>query len=477
MRRVQVPGILIAAMSSGAGKTMITCGLMKAWQDRGLRVAAFKCGPDYIDPMFHKEVLGCESFNLDTFLCSREDVKEVFSRYSRASDVAVVEGVMGYYDGLAGISTTASAYEVADSIGVPVVLVVDCKGASVSVAAWIQGMLKYRQDSHIRGVILNRVSPGFYGRMKALIEEQLPVKVYGYMPDMEECTLKSRYLGLKLPYEEARARRILEILGRQMERTVDLDGLLRLSEEVEAADDVKEPECARGSECGPEPECIVQREGVFTSLRVAIARDAAFCFMYEDNLKILEEKGVCLVPFSPLGDEHLPEDIDGLLLYGGYPELYAGALSENKGMRKEIRSAVDGGLPCMAECGGFMYLQESIEDQTGTCYPMVGALVGKSFFTPSLKRFGYVVLSGGCVFGREAGKIPAHEFHYYDSSACGDAFCAKKPMSERSWECMVSTDTMLAGYPHICYRGAMEVVDGFLEACEKEKQRRDRCQR
>lgn len=468
---MRVPGILIAAMSSGAGKTMVTCGLMKAWQDRGLRVAAFKCGPDYIDPMFHREVLGCESFNLDTFLCGTEGVREVFSRYGRSSDLAVAEGVMGYYDGLAGISTEASTYDVADSIKVPVVLVVDCKGASVSVAAWIRGMMEYRQDSHVKGVILNRISPTLYGRMKALIEEQLPVKVYGYVPDMEECTLKSRYLGLKLPYEEARSRRILEILGRQMERTVNLNGLLRLAENAEGSEYPEEEKCVKV------PEYMVHRDGMSFSLRVALARDEAFCFMYEDNLRLLEDRGVCLVPFSPLKDERLPEDIDGLLLYGGYPELYAEALSENKSMRGEIRNAVNGGLPCMAECGGFMYLQESIEDQNGTVYPMAGVLKGKSFYTPSLKRFGYVTLSGGRVFGREAGRIPAHEFHYYDSSVCGDAFCAKKPLSERSFRCMVSTDTLLAGYPHICYRGAMEVADGFLAACRKERQRRDRCQR
>lgn len=471
MRRMQVPGILIAGMSSGAGKTMVTCGLMKAWKDKGMRVSAFKCGPDYIDPMFHREVLGCESFNLDTFLWGREGVKKVFHRYGRNSDLAVVEGVMGYYDGLAGISTRASTYEVADSIGVPVVLVVDCKGASVSAAAWIQGMMEYRKDSHIKGVILNRVSPMLYRRMKELLEEQLPVKVYGYVPDMEECTLKSRYLGLKLPYEEARSRRILEILGRQIERTVDIDGLLRLAQDTAGLENTGEPENM------VETRCKVQKEKPSACLRVALARDEAFCFLYEDNLKLLEEKGVCLIPFSPLKDTHLPEHIDGLLLYGGYPELYAEALSENQRLRREIRDAVAGGLPCMAECGGFMYLQESMEDQTGKSYPMVGALEGKSFYTPSLKRFGYVTLSGGQVFGQKAGKIPAHEFHYYDSSICGDAFCAEKPLSEQRWECMVSTDTLFAGYPHICYRGAMEVADGFVSACRKEKQRRDRCQR
>ena len=473
---MQVPGILIAAMSSGAGKTMVACGLMKAWQNKGLRVAAFKCGPDYIDPMFHREVLGCESFNLDTFLCSRRGVKDIFSTYSRAADLAVVEGVMGYYDGLAGVSVKASTYEVADSIGVPAVLVVDCRGASVSIAAWIRGMLEYRENSHIKGVILNRISPALYGRMKTLLEEQLPVKVYGFVPHMEECTLKSRYLGLRLPYAEEGSRRILEDLGRQMEQTVDLDGLLRLAERAEESEHVKNAaESAEGSERFKKGAETERKEPV--SLRVALARDEAFCFMYEDNLRILKEKGACLVPFSPLRDGHLPEDIDGLLLYGGYPELYAGALSENRDMQREIRNAVKGGLPCMAECGGFMYLQESMEDQTGACYPMAGALEGKSFYTPSLKRFGYVTLSGGSVFGRKAGEIPAHEFHYYESSACGDEFCARKPLSECSWDCMVSTDTLLAGYPHICYRGAMEVAEGFLEACRKERQRRDRCQR
>lgn len=222
--------------------------------------------------------------------CAAAGVKDIFSTYSRTADLAVVEGVMGYYDGLAGVSVKASTYEVADSIGVPAVLVVDCRGASVSIAAWIRGMLEYRENSHIKGVILNRISPALYGRMKTLLEEQLPVKVYGFVPHMEECTLKSRYLGLRLPYEEEGSRRILEDLGRQMEQTVDLDGLLRLAERAEESEHVKNAaESAEGSERFKKGAETERKEPV--SLRVALARDEAFCFMYEDNLRILKEKG------------------------------------------------------------------------------------------------------------------------------------------------------------------------------------------
>ena len=201
--------------------------------------------------------------------------------------------------------------------------------------------------------------------------------------------------------------------------------------------------------------------------------------------------GAKLIPFSPLSDEHLPEGLDGLLLYGGYPELYADRLSKNESMRMEIRRAVANGLPCIAECGGFMYLQESITDEEEYTYPMVGALKGKSYYTPSLRRFGYITLSGGAkaddmtqdgvkpdatmgsgkVFGREVGEIPAHEFHYYDSDECGSAFTAKKPLSQKNWKCIISTETLLAGYPHIHYYGNLNVVRAFLDTCENRGER------
>ena len=460
---MKIPRILITAPSSGGGKTMLTCGILQAFLNRGCHPAAFKCGPDYIDPMFHKRVLGVDSYNLDTFLCGKSGVREVLRKHGNEHDIAVMEGVMGYYDGLAGISTEASAYEVADVTETPAILLVDCKGLSVSILPVIEGFLHYRENSHIKGVILNRLFPMMYGRMKKMIEEQIGVTVYGYLPVMKDVTFESRYLGLKLPNEVEKIKEQIEKLGKQVEASIDIDGIFELAK--------KSPEIEAGilEKLLTEKLDVCPEGGAEKSIRIGIAQDEAFCFIYQDNKEVLETMGAQLIPFSPLHDEVLPENIDGLLLYGGYPEIYAESLSENQSMRTDIREKLQKGLPCMAECGGFMYLMEMLEGVDGRNYPMAGVLSGVSYKTTSLKRFGYITLSGGNVFGMKVGEIPAHEFHYYDAEECGQAFVAKKPLSERRWECMISTETIFAGYPHLYYRGNPRVAEAFLKACKKYK--------
>lgn len=462
---IHIPRLLIAAGSSGAGKTMASCGILQALKERGHKMKAFKCGPDYIDPMFHREVLGIASDNLDSFLCGKQKVREILASYSLAEKhsgnsepIALLEGVMGYYDGLGGCSVQASTYDTADATDTPVIFVADCRGASVSVVPYIKGFLSYkekeRKKSGIRGILLNRISPMLYGRVKELVEKETCVKVYGYLPPMEEMSFESRYLGLKLPGEIKDIQKKLKAIGSCLEKTVDLDGLVQLA----------------GSAPDFETEgwdsCIYSgKRHELERIRIGVAKDKAFCFIYEENLRILKEFGAKIIPFSPLEDKRLPENLDGLLLYGGYPELFAKELSANVSMREDIRSALAKGLPCMAECGGFQYLQERIRDEKGNCYPMCAFLPGESFPAKRLQRFGYATLSGGKVFGKETGEICAHEFHYYDSSQCGEAFEAKKPLSNRSWKCMISTQSLFAGYPHIHYAGNPKVAEAFLEAC------------
>ena len=450
---MKIPRIMITAMRSGAGKTMITCGILKAWKMQGKKIASFKCGPDYIDPMFHKTVIGVSSYNLDSYMCGKDGVRKLLMKNGKNSEIAVMEGVMGYYDGIAGISTDASAYDIADITDTPAILVLDCKGLSVSAVPCVEGFLHYRENSHIQGVILNRLSPMMYGRVKQMIEEQTGVKVYGYVPVMPECALESRYLGLKLPKERSDIEERLTILGEKLQETLDLEGLLELAGQA--------PELAGQEETAGNKENLQVPE----TIRIGIAKDEAFCFIYEDNLDLLRKLGAELVPFSPVHDKKLPDNLAGLIFYGGYPELYGKELSENRKMRDEVRQAVSSGMPCIAECGGFMYLQENIVDADAHNFPMTGVLKGKSYNTGSLRRFGYIMLEGGTVFGKDVGNIPAHEFHYYDSQECGDAFLAKKPMSTRSWKCMISTDTLLAGYPHIHYYGNEQVPETFLEKC------------
>ena len=364
---------------------------------------------------------------------------------------------MGYYDGIAGISKEASAWDVADTTDTPAILILDCKGVSVSAVAVVKGFLEYETEHHIKGVILNRISPMMYARMKQMIEEQLKVRVYGYVPVVSECVLESRYLGLQIPEEVEKIDEKLEHLARVMEDTVDLDGILELARNVSAMQEdtqVKE-------------HLLNLSDTLQKGIRIAVAHDEAFCFIYPDNLEILKKLGAEIVTFSPIHDRSLPENIQGMVLYGGYPELYAKELSENDSMRESICNAVTLGVPCIAECGGFMYLQERLEGSDGKIYDMAGALFGKSYKTEKLRRFGYIILSKGTVFDHNVGNITAHEFHYYESEECGHAFTAKKPMSTREWECMISTDTMLAGYPHIHYMGNPLVAESFMSACRR----------
>lgn len=471
MNERKIPRFLIAAAASGSGKTLITCGILQALKNRGLQVASYKCGPDYIDPMFHEKVIGAKSRNLDTFFADENTVRFLMAENSADCDISVVEGVMGYYDGVAGISEQASAYDVAVKTDAPVVFLVNGKGMSLSMIPFIKGFLDYKKDSRICGVILNQVSPMIYPRLKAMIETQCHIRVYGYVPVLKDCVLESRHLGLVLPGEIADIKTKLGTLAEQLEKTLELEELLKLA-------DTAQPLTYREEACRFHTERPV---------RIAVARDEAFCFYYADNLSLLCKMGAELVPFSPIHDSKLPEEIDGLILNGGYPELYARALSENVTMRESIAGAIFSGMPYLAECGGFMYLHEQMEGMeeeralTGTkgiagakdikerYFPMVGVIKGKAYRTPKLGRFGYITLSGGCCFGQEVGSIPAHEFHYFDSENCGSDFYAQKPLSNRGWNCMHSTETGLAGFPHLYFYGNQKVPQAFLQTAQKRK--------
>ena len=461
---MKIPRILLAAGASGSGKTLITCGLLQALVNRGMKVASFKCGPDYIDPMFHSRVIGTKSRNLDTFFTGREKTGELLAVNSEGCDIAVMEGVMGYYDGVGGISTMASAYDLADTTDTPVILIVNSKGMSLSLLAYIKGFLEYKKDSHIKGVIFNQMSPMLYPRMKEAVEKELGISVYGYVPKVEDCVIESRHLGLVLPEEIPELKGRLMRLADILEKSLDIDGILSLASEAK------------------ELENPVEKEGAETfswklpkRVRLAVADDEAFCFFYEDNLRLLEEMGAELVRFSPMRDSGVPQNTDGLLLYGGYPELNAKKLEDNHSMRKDIREKILSGMPCMAECGGFMYLHEEMEDMEGNFRRMAGVISGKAYRTPKLSRFGYITLTlkeGETVFGVNPGKLPAHEFHYFDSENCGDSFRADKPLSKRGWDCIHGSDRLMAGFPHLYYYGNPRLGQAFLEKCLEYKKER-----
>lgn len=460
---MKIPRILLAAGASGSGKTLITCGLLQALVNRKMKVASFKCGPDYIDPMFHSRVIGTKSRNLDTFFTDVDTTRYLLSRNAAGCDIAVMEGVMGFYDGVGGISTRASAYDLADTTDTPVILIVNSRGMSISLAAYIKGFMEYKENSHIKGVIFNQMSPMLYPRMKKLVEEQLGIEVLGYVPKVEDCVIESRHLGLVLPEEIPELKSRLQKLSEVLEKTLDIDGILELAGEA--------PELA-----APETEMLIQKDTAFgyrteEKVRLGVADDEAFCFFYADNLNLLEQMGAELVRFSPIHDRELPEDLDGLLLSGGYPELNGEALEENQEMCTRIREVILDGMPCLAECGGFMYLHQEMEDMEGHFRKVCGVIRGRSFRTPRLNRFGYITLTEKENTG--LGEIPAHEFHYFDSTDCGAAFHASKPASKRGWDCIHKKGRMMAGFPHLYYYGNPKVPVRFLtDALEYKKERR-----
>ena len=452
---MKLPRVMLAAPASGSGKTLITCGLLQALVNRGLNVASFKCGPDYIDPMFHSRVIGTRSGNLDTFFTDHETTRYLFGQAAEGSDISVVEGVMGYYDGLAGISREASSSDVAAALDIPVILVVNTRGASVSVLPMVKGFLEFEEPRNIKGVILNQMSAPLYGDIKKQIEETMPVKVVGYVPKSDDLVLESRHLGLVLPGEIERLKEKLNRLADVLEETLDIDAVIELAASAPGFD-YREPRL-------PMPEFTKEGKNV----RVAVADDEAFCFTYRDNLRMLESMGAKLVTFSPISDAHLPADVQGLILSGGYPELHAADLSANRTMLADIREEVLGGLPCIAECGGFLYLHRTLEGGDGIEYPMAGVIDARAYKTDKLSRFGYITLTSkkDQLVMPEGGQIRGHEFHYWESGDTGDGMKAQKPLRKRNWECVHAGDSLYAGFPHLFFYSNPEAACRFLNKC------------
>lgn len=453
---MRMPRIVLAAAASGSGKTTVTCGILKALANRGIAVASFKCGPDYIDPLFHARMIGTRSGNLDLFFTNGKTARRLFRKTAAQVQISVIEGVMGYYDGL-GMTVRASTYDMAKELDAPVVLIVDCRGMSLSIVPVIKGFLEYKENSHIRGVILNRISASLYERLKPVIEEELPVRVLGYLPYNREIALESRHLGLVTPDDAADTGEKLDRLAKLCEETVRMDDLIRLAEEAsDMEDEEEEPYGLNG---------IQTQNG--SRVRIAVSRDEAFCFWYEENLRLLSELGAEPVEFSPLRDPKLPEGAAGLWLCGGYPELHAKALSRNESMRSSIRQAVCSGMPCIAECGGFLYLQERLMGEDGNWYPMAGALKGDGYRAGRLTRFGYAEITANrrCLFGDKGTKLPIHEFHHWDSTENGDLFTAGKVSQNMRWECVRGGESLYAGFPHLYLYADPAAASAYVNRC------------
>ena len=466
------PHIMLAAPKSGSGKTLLTCGLLEILRRRGLNPIACKCGPDYIDPMFHRYVLGIPGRNLDSFFLPAEGVREVLVDAVREEQagIAVLEGVMGYYDGLGGTETSASSWEIAEITDTPAILVLDCKGASLSAAAMASGFLHFRKKSHIAGVILNRVSSMYYERLAAAVEEASGLPVLGYLPESEEYRMESRHLGLFLPGEIDRLRERIGRLADQMEKSIAVDRVLEVAGMLPLRIENKEKEKAENESMEAEsiakfPAC--QEQKVTSRVRIGVARDEAFCFYYQENFRLLEQMGAELVYFSPLRDKKIPDRVDGLLFGGGYPENYARELAKNAAMRESIRRSIAAGMPFLAECGGFLYLHRMLEGSDGKHWEMAGVYPFDAYRTNRLRRFGYVRLLTAS--GQE---IHGHEFHYWESEDPGTDWEAVKPTGNRSWRCIHEKGGQIGGFPHLYYASCPDFLRKWLDECAKGSQQK-----
>ena len=446
---------LLAAPRSGSGKTTMTCALLMALKRRGCAPCAFKSGPDYIDPMFHRAVLGVESRNLDLFFSAPETVRTLYAKGAAGHGAAVCEGAMGFYDGLGGVSDRASAWHLADTLGLPVLLVVEPKGQSLTLAAELKGLDSFRTPSHIAGILLNNCTARMHALLAPMLEEETGLPVLGFLPKLPEAVIGSRHLGLYTAAEVENLQQKLALLADAAEEHIDWPRLLALCE--------KEP-----------PALPARAETPPARVRIAVAQDEAFCFTYAETLEAFRDAGAEVVFFSPLRDTALPENIGGLYLPGGYPELHARELSENTSLLREIKRKIESGLPTAAECGGFLYLGQSLTDAEGQSWPMAGVLPGEAKDAGRLVRFGYAALSADSdsMLFRVGESFPIHEFHHWDSTANGTALAAKKPVGGAAWRCGFVDEHFYAGFPHLYWAGT-PLPQRFAAAAENYRRDHD----
>ena len=442
----RLPRILLAGMNSGCGKTSVTCGILKALTDRGMKIQAYKCGPDYIDPMLHSHITGRPCRNLDPFFSTEEELRELVAKDSREADFSVAEGVMGYYDGI-GVSSEKSSHTVSYATKTPTILIVNMKGMSHTVIPLIEGMLSYRENP-VCGVILNRCSRGLYDMMKPEIEKRLPVQVVGYFPNDDRVHIGSRHLGLMTAGEIRNLDEVIAVLGELAEACIDLDRILALGGQAETL-----------------PEAAAAKPSSAAPVRIAVAMDKAFCFYYQENLDILRQEGAELVMFSPVHDAALPEHVSGVYLGGGYPEAYRKELSENTSMKESIRRAAAEGMPVLAECGGFMYTCGNLIETDGSSMPMLGLIPTDVEMTKRLSMdFGYVTMEAqeDTPFFDKGTRIRVHEFHYSKAMDKGTV-CRMEKSTGRSWTGMYQEGNVLAGYPHLYFHNCRETAERFVK--------------
>ncbi len=454
-------GFIVAAPSSGSGKTVLTLGIMEALRRRNLSVQPFKAGPDYIDAGLHAALLKKPSYNLDTWMMGAGPVRRTFFGKSAGADISVVEGVMGLFDGRDGKSDEGSTAHLSRLLGLPVLLVVNAEKTARSVGALIKGFESFDPRVNLRWVVFNRVgSPRHYGMLKDSLPKGSKVRVLGYLPKEASLAMPERHLGLHASSTLARLRweGFVGKASATAEKFLDIDLLLREA----AREPLRPPAKGRGH----------GTKATADGPLIAVALDKAFSFYYEENLDILKAFGARIVPFSPLSDKRLPEGTGGVYIGGGYPELFAALLEKNAPMRAEIKKAASGGLPIFAECGGLMYLGRSMEDMSGRVRAGVGVFPWGARMREKRAALGYreVVVEKGCPFIGKGGTLRGHEFHYSEITppparvrrAFKVAGGANPPVSEG-----YLYKNTLASYVHIHFASNPAFAKGFVEAARR----------
>lgn len=460
MDRPRTKGIVIAGTHSGVGKTTVTLGLLAALKRRGWRVAPFKVGPDFIDPGHHSAVTGCTSRNLDGWMLSQAYNRSCFARHAAGADLAVVEGVMGLFDGFSGSDEAGSTAQMAKWLGLPVMLVVDAASMARSAAALVQGFERFDPALTFAGVLFNNLgSRGHYTYLKEAVQAHVKIPCLGGIGRNDAVKMPERHLGLVTAQDRPLPASQVDALARWIETHLDLDALLARLPEVKL--NVAATEQAAENDQSP--------------VRIGVARDAAFCFYYQDNLDLLTRAGAQLVPFSPLKDNSPPDAAAGLYFGGGYPELHAAGLAENRAMRQAIYNACQNGMPIYGECGGFMYLCRELVDPEAQVHAMTGCFPFRTRMHPNLRTLGYreIALSKESIIGPRGMAARGHEFHYSDIDSAFDAGPVSTiyKVAGRKGQAMQNegycNHRTQGSYIHLHFGSQPEIAENFVKRCRK----------
>lgn len=448
--------IMIAATSSSVGKTTFSCGLMRAITNRKKQVQPFKIGPDYIDTEYHFRASKVKSRNLDEFMLPKEEIEYIFEENSKGKDISIIEGVMGFYDGYGSTIDYCSSASISKILNCPVILLIDAKAMAASAAAIVYGFKNIDKDVNIAGVVLNNVNTeSHYDILREAIESYCDVTVLGRIPKDDKFALTSRHLGLTPSFEIDELDSQLDYIASKIEEFVDVDAILQIAESTSLNYQVNRREHIKN----------------ITNVKLALAYDKAFNFYYQDNLDLLTQTGIEIVKFSPLKDEKVPE-CDGIYIGGGFPEVFAKEISENKKLKEHIKLLSEKGMPIYAECGGLMYLGGPLEDMEGKFYDMVGIFEGRSIMKNRLQRFGYCEGSakGKTPISKIGQTVKGHEFHYsVFETDFKNAYNMKKVMNsgeEKTWQGGYLSKNTLATYLHTHFCSDYDIVLNFINSME-----------